>query len=218
MELTDILKSGDVDNMVIAENIQFLVTTTNEEDMFMRIGANGLISLYRAPDQDTHWIDTDNTQRVLDTVDTEILSITTDEELTAENGSYTISCRLDNTSNQTRSVTIHAEINGVPGEDQVYELAKNEVERSVLVSGVITQPYASGAVINVWFDSSGAGVELRGDILETKLKVTAAKSAPVTMSIEEVSAFDWNQLPSRDTGIAGQLYIGRHDTVRVSQG
>jgi len=54
LELTDILKSGDVDNIVIAENIQFLIATANEEGMFMRIGANGLISLYRAPDRDVH--------------------------------------------------------------------------------------------------------------------------------------------------------------------
>ncbi len=212
------LGSGEAENLVVSGNVGYLaVQDSAYNGMFLRV-ENGITGLYKAPDQDTHWEDVDNTQKVLDTVDTEILSITTDEELTADNGSYIVSCRLDNTSNQTRDVTIHAEINGTSGSSTIYGLEKNEIDKSVLISGVIDSTVASGAVINVWFDSSGAGVELRGDILETKLKVTAAKSAPVTMSIEEVSSFDWNQLPSGNTHVDGQLYLTGNGAVKVSQG
>jgi len=215
--INEFLSSGQAENIVVSGNIGYsAIQDPSYNGMFLRV-ENGVTGLYKAPDQDTHWVDTDTTQRTLDTVDTEILSITTNEELTSDNGSYTVSCRLDNTSNQTRSVTIHAEINGAPGEPQVYELAKNEVERSVLVSGAISQTYASGAVINIWFDCDGTGVELRGDILETKLTVTAAKSAPVVMSAEVLDSFDWNLLPTTE-GAPGTLYIHQaNGSLRVSQ-
>ena len=58
VEIKDILSSGDIADIAVSGNIKYTKASDPEaEDMFMRIGTNGLTSLYRAPDQDIQWKD-----------------------------------------------------------------------------------------------------------------------------------------------------------------
>ena len=214
----DWIGSGELNNIALTENIQFLIATANEEGMFMRIGANGLISLYRAPDRDVHWEDTDVTEFGLTVADQEVLSVIIDQEIIGnDNGSFSISGIVSNSRNQIQTLDITVKDDGAVVGIGHIELASNESSKPFIFSGITTETIASGSTITVEFGGSD-NLTLNGTSTATKIEITAAQSAPVEMSVNQIESFDWNQLPDGDTGIAGQLYIGRHDTVRVSQG
>ena len=190
-ELKDIMASGEIkavatSQVLIEDNIVLKkVKSPVYEDTFVRIGQGGALSLYRAPDQDVHWEDTDVTQQVLDTAPTTMLSVTVDQELTPDDGSYTFGCILDNTANQTIDISIHVDVtpNGgstVSSDPVLYELDRGELGRNILLSGTFDTTQAANTLYELVIDSSGAGVEMRGDLAVSKFRLTKAQAAPVT--------------------------------------
>ena len=190
MELSDILLSGEITaiktkQLAIAQNITLEQVMSEEyEDTFVRVGKGGQLSLYRAPDQDVHWEDTDNTQQALDTAPTVMFAITADQELTPNDGSYSFGCVLDNTSNQKRDITIHVDVtpsggSTVSSDPFEIELDRGEVSRTVLLSGVFETTQPANTLYQLVVDSSGSGVNMRGDLAVSKFKLTKAKAAPV---------------------------------------
>ncbi len=217
-KIAEYMGSGELDNIAITENIQFLVTTASEEGMFMRIGANGLISLYRAPDQDVHWIDTDTTEFNVTNLEQEVLSVVIDEEIIGDsNGSFSISGIVSNNRNQIQTLDITVKDDGVITGVGHIELAANESAKPFIFSGVITDTIANGSLITVEFGGSDF-LTLNGTSTPTKIEITKAQSAPVVMSVDSLEAFDWNSLPHSDPHIAGQIYIGHRNQIKISQG
>ncbi len=217
VELSEVLNSGDISDIRLSNNLWFEAADVPvAEDMFMRVGLGGGVSLYKAPDQDVHWEDTDNTQQLLDTVATEMLSVTVDQDLTTDNGSWSTSMRLDNTSNQSRTVQLVVTVDGVASAPQDYDLDKGEVDKQILLGGAIGVNINSGSIISVSLDTDGAGVQLRGDLFITRLKVTKAQAAPVTMSVDVLDSFDWNLLPTSEPTESGKLWIKANGSLRVS--
>lgn len=217
-KISEYMGSGELDNIAITENIQFLLATSAEEGMFMRLGANGLISLYRAPDQDIHWTDTDNTEFNLTNLEQEILSVIINEEIVGDtNGSFSISGIVSNSRNQIQTLEIIAKDDGVVISVGHIELAANESSKPFIFSGVITDTITSGSVITIDFGGSDF-LTLNGTSTPTKLEITKAQSAPVVMSVNQLESFDWNSLPHGDPHIDGQIYVHGNNTIRVSQG
>ncbi len=224
VELNDVLASGDVKNIVTADNIVVggnigysQIQDPAYDDMFMRV-TNGVTTLYRAPDQDVHWKDANLNNLALTTSPSELLSVTPNLELTVDDSGYKITGRLDNTQNQTRQVTLRILYDTVQVSTAIIAMDKLQTNVPISYTGLITDPVSAGTVIAVTFEANASGVQLRGDIVATGLQVTKAQSAPVSMTIEQVGAFDWNQLPFSNPHIAGQLYIGGGDRIKVSQG
>jgi len=217
--IKEYLESGEANNIIMAGNIKFnVVEDPAYDNMFMRVDG-GVVSLYRAPDQDVHWTDADTANIAMTTSPVELLSIAPDQELVSADSGYKILGRLDNTVNQIRTVIITILYDAVPQGTVNIELDKEQTNVPISYMGLIQTPVPAGTVISVTFEASGIGVDLRGDAVATSIKVTKAQAAPVAMSTGVVQSFDWNELPWGNPHVAGQLYIQPNNkTVRVSQG
>ena len=201
------IKALSVNTIDIAQNIRFAVANgVEDEGLFLRIGADGWLSTYRAPDQDAHWEDTDNTSIALTTTGNPVLSVTPDQDVLTSDGSYEISGKLDNTTGQEKTVTLAVKDDGVPGETTTIILAKNELGKTFIFSGGVVSTIASGSVMTIEFSANNTGVNLRGDSLVTKLVLTKAQAAPVALS----SITSLNPEPSE--AIAGDEILLRDST------
>jgi len=179
-ELTDILNSGDVNTLVLTENMKLVpVEDPLYEDTFLRVGPGGLLSIYRAPDQDVHWTDTDVTEVGLTGTPNSLLSVIPDQGLDSTDGSYAISGMLDNTSNQTVDVTITVLVNAVEEGSRVISMLREETNKVFVFSGTIVNSVSASDVVTVEFESSKNDVSLRGDLQATKIRLTKAQAAPV---------------------------------------
>ncbi len=172
--------SGEIDNMVIAEQLGFVSATDPSYDgMFLRL-QGGVVYGYRAPDEDTHWTDTDATDILLTTTPVEVLAITVDEDLTPDNGSYAISGQIDNARNQELTVDVTIKDDGVQVGVGNITLQANEKGKNFVFAGSLNNNIASGSVITVEFDGSQSDqLTLKGTVINTKIELTLAGGSPV---------------------------------------
>ena len=215
--ISDYLGSGELDNIALTENIQFLSATEAHEGMFMRIGTGGLISLYKAPNQDVEWVDTDVTEFGLTTSSQEVLSIVIDQEIIGNtNGSFSISGIVSNSRNQVQTLDITVKDDGVVLGVGHIELSANEASKPFIFSGIIEPTIASGSVITVEFGGSD-NLTLNGTSNATKLQIIKAQAAPVTMSVDVLDGFDWNLLPTSEPTESGKLWVKSNGSLKESQ-
>ncbi len=218
--INDFLVSGEASNIVVNGNIGYAsVSDPSFDNMFLRV-ENGITSLYRAPDQDVHWEDIDTTEFALTTSAQEVLSVTIDQEMTTDDGSFVVSGKVSNSRNQDQTMTIITKDDGVQVGIGTIDLLPEENGKLFAFSGGLSGNIASGSVITVEFYANQAGnLTLNGTAVATKLKLTKAQAAPVVMSAAVLDSFDWNTLPHSDPHEYGQLYIhDANNTIRVSQG
>ncbi len=218
-KMKEYLTSGEVKDILLSGNIGYsAVKDAAYDDMFLRV-TNGVTTLYRAKDQDVHWADAETNNVVLTTSPAELLSVTPDQQLVSADSGYKITGRLDNMQNQAKQVTMSVLFDSVPVATVDIDLDKEQINVPISYTGLIDAPVDAGTVISVTFEADGTGVQLRGDLIATTIKITKAQSAPVVMSAAVLESFDWNLLPSGDPHNAGQLYIHHaNSTLRVSQG
>ncbi len=215
--INEFLSSGEAGNIVISGNMGYTAAADPAfDDMFLRV-TNGVTNLYRAPDRDVHWADADTGSIAVTTSPVEILSVTPDQQLVSTDSGYQINGRLDNTQNQTRQVTMTVLFDSVPAATVTIDLDKNQINVPISYTGLIDTPVDAGTVVSVTFEADGTGVNLKGDLVATTIKITKAQSAPVVMSAEVLDSFDWNLLPTSE-GEPGTLYIHQaNGSLRVSQ-
>ncbi len=214
----DYLESGQANNIILAGNIGYVAAQDPlYDDMFLRV-TNGITNLYRAPDRDVHWADAETNNVAITTSPVELLSVTPDQQLVSTDSGYKITGRLDNTQNQTRQVTMSILFDAGQVATVNIDLDKNQTNVPISYTGLIDTPVDAGTVISVTFEASGTGVQLRGDLIATTIKITKAQSAPVVMSVAVLDSFDWNTLPHSDPHDEGKLYVGSGHRLKVSQG
>jgi len=187
IELLDILSGDEIpgiraDNMVIDEQMGFAsVTDPSFDGTFVRV-QGGILYTYKAPNNDAEWEDSDTTDIALTTTPQEVLSVTLDQGLTVDDGSYVISGQVDNGDNQNRSLDIIVKDDGVEIGTGVVNLAKDEVGKNFAFSGNITAPIDTGSVITVEFGASSNGaLTLKGTNIPTKIKITLANGDPIVL-------------------------------------
>ena len=218
-ELTDILSSGEINNIVVAGNIGYKAAEGGEYNgMFLRL-FNGQTSLYRAPDQDLHWQDNNTTNFVIDenTTGTPIPDLTVDHEVTVENGSFIFYAQVDNlSSNMDCNITVtFKDGSTIIGTPPMITIDKGDLGRPINIFGSVGTAIPAGHSITVEVYPT-EDIKLRGDISPTTFKITEAQAAPVTT--QGVDSFDWNQLPTSDPHIAGKLWVNSRHSIKVSQG
>ncbi len=180
---TTLATIGEVGSVVIGENIRYVPASTPEATgMFLKIGANGLTALHRIPDQDIHWIDEDTTSFPVTTTAQVLVSTPVDQEILASDGSYSFSCQLDNTENQATNVTITARVEGTAVGAQVFSLDKSETNKYIIFSGGLSSDISSGDIIDFTIFADDTGVNVRGDLVVSRMDITKAQAAPVTSS------------------------------------
>ncbi len=183
-----------VDNLHVISNIQMLAASDPAyEDMFIRIGQNGLFSLYRMPNQDHTWEVIDDRHLAITTGGIYPLADLTLDlyPLTVENGSYGLAYTVSNTStNKDRDLTITVYDDGVSMGSETVTILQNASNQSMFLSGTPSAEVAQNSVITVSFEASTNGdLVLNGDVSVTKLKITEAGADGSSQSVDDKPKF-----------------------------
>jgi len=181
----DVMASGEIDYVNVAENIRLAKADVVEAiDQFIRIGDYGMLTLYKAPDQDVHWFDENENLIDLTTSEQKILSLTPDMELTPDDTSIIVSGRIDNTTNQDRTAYVVIKVDGSQvGPTVEIELLQEETGKIFSINGSITQTYPADTVVSIdIYASSNNALQLNGVTSSAKMRITKAQAAPVIVA------------------------------------
>ena len=103
--ISEYLASDEADNIDIKGSIsigQSLIMEAGDnptiEGMFMRVGANGQIYGYKAQNTDLEWVESNTGDIVAASSETQLLTLTIDNDITQENGSWAFTCKINNGS------------------------------------------------------------------------------------------------------------------------
>ena len=215
--INEYLGSGETKSIVVGENLSFKVGQDGSTDgMFLRSDANGNIIGYVAPNQDIEWLETVGTDITLDDVETFLISLQIDNDVSAANGSYAFSCKLKNgSSNRSDNITfIVRDQDGTALASKMVAIDKGEEAFPATFYGKFLNDHPSGTTFSVYAYSNNNTIA-RGSLTPIGLKVTEAKAAPITLEL--IQSFNWNELPQLDPGISGQLYSD-NGIVTISKG
>ena len=179
-KLSDVLASGEISvintaSVEVRQNIQYLqATLPQDEDSFLRIGANGLTSLYTAPDTDIIWTNNSTSNVALDNTPNVIVALTLTADITTDDGSFSISGSIDSDENKDADIVMALYIDGSPsGETHGFTIVRSTVNNLFNISGNVLTPVSSGSVVGIAFTSSNQA-SLRGDVTATVFKVRKA--------------------------------------------
>ncbi len=178
----------EVETINVGDNIRYEAAAVEEaEDMFLRIGFNGLTSLYKAPDQDDHWEDTDTTAFAITGSAQVITAVVPDQDVLTTDGSYNFGCQLDNTANKDTNVTITAVVDGTDINSEVFSIGKSEIGKFVLLSGGIASNISSGVIVSITLEANNTGVLARGDLSATKFELTKAATPVIVTTFNNIT-------------------------------
>ena len=182
----DVMASGTIDYANIKENIRLIPADVPEAiDQFLRITDYGFLSLYKAPDQDVHWEDTNSDEVVLTTSQQEIVSVTPNLELNPNDTSIQVSGEISNSKNQIQYAYIQVLLDGVEhGLPREIQMESNQKDRIFAFSTQLVNTYPANTVVSVNIYADQNGNLTLGDILTpVRLKITKAQAAPVIMQV-----------------------------------
>lgn len=173
----------------VLNNIQFKgYTDPSYEDLVMALGPDGWIKLRNIPPADIKWTDVNNTLVDITTDPQEILRLTIDQNIIANNGNAEIFGSLDNNRNATITVTLTFKINGTEKSTREITLEKNEKNVTFLYNEVFTEDRVSGDLFTVEIHASNTDVQLRGDITASVLSVYKYQSNNVILQTTGLGA------------------------------
>ena len=216
-ELNTIMASGEIDTVIVTSNVGYLKATASANGMFLRV-QNGLTTLYRIPDQDVHWKSSNATNFPVNIIASSPLNVTPDQNVLVSDGSFSVSGKLDNNSNQEIIVTIKALNNGVEIGNGSVTLLRSELGKIFVFSGPIGLDVTSGNNVEITVETTIDGVvNLRGDSVVSDFTLTKAKANPVALSKDFLSEFDWNTLPNTEPTRPGRPWVDRHGSLRISK-
>ena len=172
--------SGEGQSLSLAAQLQYLSASASaDEGMFLRIGASGFTSLYRAPDQDVHWVGTSNALQLLGSTDVIICTAIIDQDLTPADSFFEFTCQVDNNDSPSRDVVFTIKDDGAANNTRVVALNGSEQGKIVVFAGGFATTYVSGSTVTVEARTIGSNLEIRGDVAVSKMTLTKAQSAPV---------------------------------------
>ena len=214
--INDFLLSGEALGLRVQNTIDFVDSPESNDGMFLRISKEGYVYGHKVKNQDIEMVTTDATDKVVGTTETDILSITTDNDVTKENGSWLFLCKIDNGSNNRDDVVtfVFRDGSGAALASKPVTIDKGDKGYSVAFFGSFTQDWASGETFKVTAISN-QGSAIKGTLTPTSLKIVEAEAAPVTLNT--LNGFNFNTLPASDPAIDGRLYVDG-GTLKVSQG
>ena len=183
-----------------AGTLVFTSTTEDDDGLFLRLGAQGGVTGYRAVNQDLEWKAQDTTSmNIDDDVWISVLSLTVDHDVTTANGSFAFYASVDNTSsNRDANITVQFKADGtVIGTPPMIVVDKGDLGRPINMFGSVGENVASGATITIEIYSTEI-LNLRGDISPTTLKVIEAQAAPITAAATAIDVLVVPIVPSNE--------------------
>jgi len=185
-KLSDVLASGEIPfinstDFQVGNNIKFdLANTPDADGMFVRFGLGGLLSAYRAIDQDLYFTDQVTNSVLLTETMSELLSLTLTEDLSEADSSYQINFNASNSDKKPQDITVSILLNGSEVRNQVVAVGKEETNQLIVLSGAAANTFITGSVLTVGFVASKSNsLTLNGDLTPTEVILTKAKAAPV---------------------------------------
>jgi len=183
-KIDDYLKSGEATTMQLSDNIIYeKANNPDTTDMFMRMGFGGKAYLHTVPDQDVHMDGFITTNVIPPEAWTQYISITTEYEMTVDNGTVMFSADCFVLDNKDRTLWIRVLVDGVLlGEEESVALWKDSGtnHQQVLISRGLQNPIASGSVVTLELYGESDGIQINGEYQSARLRLTASQSAPVS--------------------------------------
>ncbi len=180
-KLSEILESGEIARIRVSDNIQFDKANNPEiKGMFVRFGEGGLLSGYKAKDQDIHWEDSDTSEAPLSSTEIQLLSVTlTEDLLVADNdGSYQLSFAVTNIDKKSQDMDIIIKSEGTEVDRRTISVAAEASIQTYVLAGSPKSDWSSGSTISISFNGS-AKLTINGGSLPTKIVITKAQAAPI---------------------------------------
>lgn len=180
IKLGEYLSDGSVQDLAIKDSLIMLSAADPlAEGLFMRVGSGGIVTGYRAPNQDLEWVDSRTDLIDLGAAGIELARLTVDHDISTTSGSFSFYCKVDNTGNATESITFRFMDDGTEIASKTIDISRATSGYGAAFWGSVTTPIADGSVLSV-IASSTATLQVRGDISPTTLKVIEAQAAPVS--------------------------------------
>ena len=196
--------AGDIETL--GQIIYDAASNSIYEGMFLRIGPGGTTVLYKAPDQDEHWEDTDATDVTVVITPNSLLSVTpvpTSGDITTGTGSYLVSGKVSNSNNNTRILTIEMFDDGVSVGSVDVTVAGLDSGKIFTFSAAIAATIVSGSVITCKFSTTtNSDLTLLGTELETKLEIIKAFTPTALALFNQVNNIDARLFISTETVLA----------------
>jgi len=178
-KLKELLAGDYVDNLTVGDTLTMKQAAAPEADgLFVRVNGQGEFVGYRAPNQDIEWSDVDSTDIVLNS-EKLILSLTPDQNITTDDGSFQFYCKLDNGSGvQDDNVLFTLKIDDVQIKEKEVIIDRGDTNIPVTFFGSFTQNTTSGQTIAIYASSNKDSI-IKGTVTSSFMKVIKARAAEI---------------------------------------
>jgi hypothetical protein len=186
--ISEYLNSGELSNITVKDNIKYLsASDPAAEGMFMRVGTDGLTSLYKAKNQDHEQLVAVAGDTTLTTTAVKIAELTADIEYAAIDSTYVIAWNVSNSNTRfARDYTVAIQVDGGEIASKTFTLNSEVVHQSVVLSGVFDNTMPDGSVLSIYMSAeNNTDITLNGDFQATSIKLVRADYDAVTLQTEE---------------------------------
>ena len=183
--INEYLTSGEVNGINMKGTINFSGLSPEDDGLFVRVNSEGSLYGYRAVNRDLEWVATDNSDVSLDDTEKLLVELTVDHDITAANGSFLFTCKIDNGSS-TRddfvNIIIRDGDNNAISSKSI-QIDKGDTGYSATFYGPFSNDYPSGTTFRVYATSNKNSI-VKGTNTPTSLKIVESQAEPVTEVIK----------------------------------
>jgi len=181
--INDWLLSGEAIGLRMRNTLDFEALAPEDAGIFLRANDEGLVYGHRVPSQDIEWVAQNVNSLTITSTPQQILSITIDDDLTPEKGSWVLTGRIDNSSKRDKDLTITIKVDGSVVRQNTVTIEKDTTGFPLTSWGGISNTVPAGSEVILEL-SCTSDVELRGDLTPTAIKLVEAQVAPITKFIQ----------------------------------
>jgi len=193
------LASGESGNVKVGDTL--IITKADDPNaigLFMRAGDGGTVVGYRAPNQDIEWtqaetslINVPDTSTPVDIITLDMSVQHPDTEITTEDGTFNFYCRIENTERFTANVKVEIFVGSTSYGFENLEIAGDDTNFPAPFWSQISSDIPQNSIVKIQISSDRA-INVRGDQVDTTLKLIKARAAPVTAmaTAEKALVFD----------------------------
>ncbi len=217
------INKADILDIILQNSIKYAeAADPSDEGLYLRIGVGGFVALYRLPDSEVSWVGTSISDVALTSgiESADLTSVTPDQDILINEGSYEFICAVDNANNQARTLTFTIYINSVLAKSFNVTVQASALGQVIALSGGLDSIVTNGDIISIRVTSSGPGVTVKGTTYATTFKVIKHVAAAAQSSLEalnrDVPRVHTSPIPLQpltkakiESVISGQILAGR---------
>ncbi len=211
---------GDAIGLRMKNTLDFEALTPDDDGMFTRVTGEGLMYAHRVPNQDLEKLVTNTSDIELPGSEVQIIELISDFEISAENGSFLFTCKINNgSSGKDDFVTlVLRDGSGNAIASKQFQIDKGDTGYGVTLFGAFGQDWPSGSTFRI-FGYSNENSTIKGTLTPTSLKVVEAQAAPVSASaiVDKMIVFDNSIRNPNRTDIIQALNIANASNYNIHE-